>query len=130
MKRSRAARGAPPDTEQVYELAVFVLDIAGIYMPALCRAAHSLCELVHRMKAAGKWDWPAIDVHVSAMRLLLEMKEGSDASAKVVLDGLGGRRRQVSRSLAARSAQAPARVGCLKRRHADPVKRRNRTRLP
>jgi hypothetical protein len=83
------ARAAPPDSEQVYELSVFVLDIAGIYLPGLCRAAHSLCELVHRMKAAGKWDWPAIDVHVSSMRLLLEMKEGADASAKVVLDGLG-----------------------------------------
>jgi hypothetical protein len=83
------ARAAPPDIEQVYELSMFVLDIAGIYLPALCRAAHSLCELAHRMRAAEKWDWPAVDVHVSAMRLLLEMKEGSDASAKVVLDGLG-----------------------------------------
>ena len=41
--------------DECYELSCFVLDIAGIFQPPLCRAANSLCELALRMKAAGKW---------------------------------------------------------------------------
>lgn len=89
VKLERIAKArAEPNPDEVYELATFVLDIAGIFMPDLCRAAHSLCELVHRMKAAGKWDWPAIDVHVSAMRLLFDVKSDPQA-VQSVLTGLG-----------------------------------------
>ncbi|HVZ98846.1 MAG TPA: hypothetical protein VG841_00875 [Caulobacterales bacterium] len=80
-------RGAP-DPEQVYAQAGFVLDIAGVYMPALCRASQSLCELVHRLRALGKWDWAAVAVHVSSMRLLLEMRDGMEGAVQSVLDGL------------------------------------------
>lgn len=74
---------------ECYELSIFVLDIAGIFQPPLCRAANSLCELVLRMKAAGKWDWPSIDVHVSTMKLLADKRDESDPAVQTVLKGLG-----------------------------------------
>lgn len=81
--------GGTPNLDEIYEQATFVLDIAGIFAPPLCRAAHSLCELVHRMKAAGRWDWPAIAVHVSTMRLLIGQKDDKDPGVVSVLNGLG-----------------------------------------
>lgn len=83
--KSRSEEGAA----QVYEVATFILDIAGIFQPPLCRAAHSLCELVHRMKAANRWDWAAIDVHVGAMRLLMGKKDDKEPAVLSVLNGLG-----------------------------------------
>ncbi|HVY83742.1 MAG TPA: hypothetical protein VG943_01305 [Caulobacterales bacterium] len=81
-------RGAP-NPDAVYALATFAVDIAGVYAPPLCRASQSLCELVHRLKAVGKWDWAAVAVHVSSMRLLMDMGAGMEASVQSVLDGLG-----------------------------------------
>ncbi|MES1158378.1 MAG: hypothetical protein ABUL42_00640 [Terricaulis silvestris] len=74
--------------DEVYERATFVLDIAGIFQPALCRAAQSLCELVHRLRGVKKWDWAAVHVHVSSMRLLIDMEDAPEESVKAVLDGL------------------------------------------
>jgi len=74
--------------DEVYTRSTFVLDIAGIFQPALCRAAQSLCELVHRLRALNKWDWAAVQVHVSSMRLLIDMPDAPEDSVKAVLDGL------------------------------------------
>lgn len=76
------------NSEHIYELATFVLDIAGIFAPPLCRAANSLCDLVHRMSAAGRWDWPSVDVHVSSMRLLMDKFDDKDLTVLSVLSGL------------------------------------------
>lgn len=83
--KARTEEGAA----QVYEISTFILDIAGIFQPPLCRAAHSLCELVHRMKAADRWDWPAIDVHIGAMRVLMGKMNDRDPAVLSVLHGLG-----------------------------------------
>jgi hypothetical protein len=81
------ARGAPQH-DALYEQSTFVLDIAGIFQPPLFRAAHSLCELTHRMKAAERWDWPAIDVHVGSMRALIGKRDDKDPTVQAVLTGL------------------------------------------
>jgi hypothetical protein len=83
---ARARGGA--DYDHLYEQATFVLDIAGIFQPPLFRAAHSLCELSHRMKAAARWDWPAIDVHIGSMRLLIGKRDDKDPAVQAVLTGL------------------------------------------
>jgi hypothetical protein len=84
---TRAGGTGKPD--EVYELATFVLDIAGIYHPSLCRAANSLCDLSQRMQAADRWDWPSVSVHVSSMRLLTDRKDENDPAVQAVLRGLG-----------------------------------------
>lgn len=81
--------GGPPNLDDLYEQSTFVLDIAGIFAPPLCRAAQSLCELTYRMKAAGRWDWPAIAVHVSTMRLMVGQHNDKDPAVVSVLNGLG-----------------------------------------
>ena len=82
-----AARTLAPD--EFYEHSTFVLDIAGIFQPPLCRAANSLCDLVQRMKAAERWDWPSIDVHLASMRLLAGKTDDKDPAVQTVLNGLG-----------------------------------------
>ena len=81
------ARTLAPD--QFYERATFVLDIAGIFQPPLCRAANSLCDLVQRMQAADRWDWPSIEVHLASMRLLMGKTDDKEPSVQTVLKGLG-----------------------------------------
>lgn len=83
---ARAGGAAQP--ERVYALSMDVLDVAGIYHPALCRTANSLCDLTQRMQGAGKWDWSSVAVHVSAMRLMLTREE-NDPAVQAVLKGLG-----------------------------------------
>ena len=82
-----AAKTENPD--QFYELSTFVLDVAGIFQPPLCRAANSLCDLIVRMKAAGRWDWPTIHVHLSSMKLLAGKQDDKDPAVQTVLTGLG-----------------------------------------
>ena len=89
-KLEAIAQAREPDcADRCYELAAFVLEIAGILQPPLCRAAGSLCELVMRMKAAGKWDWPSVDVHVATMRLMSTKYDDADPTVQTVLKGLG-----------------------------------------
>jgi len=75
--------------QEFYDLSLFILDIAGLFQPPLCRAANSLCELVYRMRAAKTWDWSAVDVHVGALRLLNGRRSDKDADVISVLSGLG-----------------------------------------
>lgn len=82
-------RAADPGSHrEIYQRAEFVLDIASLYAPALCRAANSLCDLAHRMEAAGRWDWASVEVHVSSMHALLEVKDETAPSVLAVLNGL------------------------------------------
>lgn len=82
-------RAADPGSyDEIYERAAFVLDIASLYAPALCRAANSLCDLAHRMNAAGRWDWPSVEVHVSSMHALFDVKDDTAPSVQAVLNGL------------------------------------------
>ena len=81
------ARGTP-DPDKTYEHAAFVLDVGGMFAPPLCRAATSLCELIHRMKSAGRWDWPSIAVHVGALRALVGTRDERAPEVQAVLQGL------------------------------------------
>jgi hypothetical protein len=76
------------DAKGVYQLSLDVLNIAGLYHPSICRVANSLCDLAQRMAACGRWDWPSVGVHVSAMRLLTERTDQTDPATQAVLRGL------------------------------------------
>lgn len=84
--RVRARQEA--DARDVYQLALDILNIAGLYHPAICRVANSLCELAQRMSASGRWDWPSVGVHASAMRLLTDAADETDPAVQAVLRGL------------------------------------------
>lgn len=82
---------AAPDSEtwldRVYEGASGVIDICPPDMPALAKAAWSLCDLADRQRRTGRLDLPPIAVHVAAIRSLSQ--PGLDAqSAAPLLMGL------------------------------------------
>jgi hypothetical protein len=87
LEQAVQSRGAA-DAKGVYQLALDVLNIAGLYHPAICRVANSLCDLTQRMDAANRWDWPSVGVHVSSMRLLTERSDETDPATQAVLRGL------------------------------------------
>ena len=49
--------------------------------------AFSLCELLDRLKGADQWDWPAVEVHLSALALLRRATPDAPEN-QYVLDGL------------------------------------------
>src|SRR5690606_13320028 len=77
-----AARPDAPAAE-VYRLASRVLDLAGFFDTGpLYEAGYSLADVADRMAAAEAWDWPPVQVHVQALRLILkagfERRAGTD----------------------------------------------------
>ena len=74
---------------RIYEYASAFADMAGFFNTGpLYVAAFSLCEASDRMTAGGCWRWPAVEVHVRAMRLILaDGRETSEAS-RTLLEGL------------------------------------------
>lgn len=85
------ALAAPPnahlDPAEVYRLSEEVVNLAGLFAPALCRAAQSLCDLAAKRTGKGELDRAARSVHVESM-LLLRMMGPADERAAAVLAGL------------------------------------------
>lgn len=75
------------DPDEIYNLSEEVVDLAGLFAPALCRAAQSLCDLAAKRRGKGDVDRPALSVHVESM-LLLRMMGPDDERATAVLAGL------------------------------------------
>lgn len=74
---------------QVYELASAFADMAGFFDTGpLYAAAFSLCETSDRMLVGGCWQWPSVDVHVRAMRLILAAGCEPTEASRVLLEGL------------------------------------------
>lgn len=72
----------------------YALAVKLIGLPSLCgfdaleNAAHSLCDLLDRLGATGRWDRDGVQVHIRALRLLRNLPAGTDDVAEPVLDGL------------------------------------------
>ena len=74
---------------RVYELASAFTDMAGFFDTGpLYAAAFSLCESSDRMIAGACWQWPSIEVHVRAMRLILAAGCEYNEASHVLLEGL------------------------------------------
>lgn len=83
------AAAAPDSEAQVYRLASSLLDTAGFFDTGpLYDAGYSLCEVADRMMTADAWNWPSIEVHVRAMRLILTAGCKADATSEALLAGL------------------------------------------
>ena len=74
---------------QIYDVGNDVLAVAGAFdLGELGQAAFSLCELVDRLRMRGQWNQAAIEVHLSAFRLLRNQEASADHSS--VIEGLKG----------------------------------------
>lgn len=73
----------------IYELASSIVDLAGYFDTGpLYEAAYSLCDVSDRMIAAGVWRWPAIQVHLQALRLILAGGCRAGRTSEALLSGL------------------------------------------
>ncbi|WP_284876978.1 hypothetical protein [Brevundimonas sp. MEB006b] len=74
---------------QIYAFASAMVDMAGyLDVPTFFEAAFSLCEIADRMKGAGSWSWPSVEVHVRALRLTLAAQGQTSADSNRLLEGL------------------------------------------
>lgn len=56
----------------VYERAAALVDLIGFFQTGpLFDVAYSLCEVSDRMRTSGVWHWPAVEVHLQALALIL-----------------------------------------------------------
>ena len=78
---------APAGQDGIYQLANEIHGVAGVFgMAEMGEAAFSLCELVDRLRALGRWSAAAIAVHISALKLFREPASADDRAE--VLHGL------------------------------------------
>ncbi len=77
---------------ELYRLSAAIIDACAPIEPkALADAARSLCDVLDFAMEAGRWDWPAVDIHVNALRLLasgIDLGEGGEQRLIQSLDKL------------------------------------------
>ena len=79
----------PGSGQAIYDLAASLVDLAGFFDTGpLYAAAYSLCELTDAMLAGGIWDWPSVEVHVRALRLILADGCSDGEMSRVIMAGL------------------------------------------
>ena len=96
LERLCSEGGRRPDDEikkRIYDVGNDVIAVAGAFsLSELGQAAFSLCELVDRLRTREKWNQAAVEVHLSAFRLLRQSEPGADRSSVVLgLKGLTDR---------------------------------------
>jgi hypothetical protein len=83
------AAAAPVGQDRVYVLAAALVDLAGFFDTGpLYSAGYSLCDLSDRMRPPAPWSWPAVEVHVKALRLIHAGGCKADAESDILLAGL------------------------------------------
>lgn len=74
---------------KVYATAKGMLDTAGFFDTGpLYEAAYSLCETADLMLESNRWNWPSIEVHVHAMRLIFSNDCKADKVSETLMLGL------------------------------------------
>src|SRR5262245_40133254 len=85
-----AQAGRQPEDDvkrRIYDLSNDVVSVAGTFeLTELGQAAFCLCELVDRLRGLGRWNQAAVEVHLSACRLLRRPDTTTDRSQ--VIEGL------------------------------------------
>ena len=78
-------RPTPEAFDDFYRMSNDIVATAGLFgMGELGEAAFSLCEIIDRLKTLEQWDWPAVELHLSALRVLRHAKSGDPANAKML----------------------------------------------
>jgi hypothetical protein len=84
-----AAEQRAETTAEVYAVAEALLDLAGFFDTGpLHPAVSSLCDIADHMLHDGRWNWEAVMLHVTAMRLILDSGCRDDAASVTLLQGL------------------------------------------
>ncbi|WP_374469879.1 hypothetical protein [Phenylobacterium sp.] len=87
----------PRALQRMYVEANRIVAVAGVFgLGQLGEAAYSLCELISRFQAGGRYSRPMIEVHLDGLKLLRQPESHAEAHRAQVLTGL----RQVAASVA------------------------------
>lgn len=77
------------DPKDLYEISLRIIDACAPLEPkALADAARCLCDLLDVAMETGAWRWPAVDVHIDALRLLSSGVELGDAGEAQLIRNL------------------------------------------
>jgi len=97
---SQVAGRETHDMGELYRLSAAIIDACAPIEPkALADAARSLCDILDYAMEAGRWDWPAVDIHIDALRLLasgVDLGEGGEQRLIQSLDKLRQHREAVA----------------------------------
>jgi hypothetical protein len=75
--------------KRMYGEANRIVAVGGVFgLGELGEAAYSLCELISRFEATGRFSRPMIDVHLNGLQLLRQPQDHADTHRAQVLDGL------------------------------------------
>lgn len=89
---SQVAGRETHDMGDLYRLSAAIIDACAPIEPkALADAARSLCDVLDYAMEANRWDWPAVDIHIDALRLLasgVDLGEGGEQRLIQSLDRL------------------------------------------
>jgi hypothetical protein len=86
---TNAARDAEP-ADDLYEMSSSIIDVAVcVRDTGIDQGAKALCDLVDLSTELGVWDWEAVDVHISTLRMLRSGGEALGARERgALIDGL------------------------------------------
>jgi hypothetical protein len=84
-----AGRETAP-TDDLYGIVCCVIDMSGaLRHSGLDQAAKAFCDLIDLSAQHSVWDWPAVDLHMAALRMLRAGGEAMTPRQRaVLLDGL------------------------------------------
>lgn len=95
LEQTCAERPADP-ADRTYDEAHAILDLAGFFDTGpLYGVAYSLCELSDQLRSQGRWDWAPVQLHVQALRLVMNAKD--DPGTQALVAGLGSLTTHVAR---------------------------------
>ena len=74
---------------EIYDRAAALLDLSGFFDTGpLHPAVFSLCEISDPRSGQALWDWPSIDVHVRAIRRILNSECSETEETRLLSEGL------------------------------------------
>lgn len=78
-----------PKVQEIYGAANRIIAMAGVFdRTELGEAAYSLCELITRFRAAGRWSSAMVAVHVDALQVMRQVQDHDPAHCKALREGL------------------------------------------
>jgi hypothetical protein len=78
-----------PRVQQIYGAANRIVAVAGVFDRAeLGQAAYSLCELITRFRASGRWSAPMVAVHVDALQVMRHLQDQDRDHCQALHEGL------------------------------------------
>ncbi|MCR5877638.1 chemotaxis protein CheE [Phenylobacterium sp. J367] len=94
--RERLGDGDAAALQSMYQEANRIVAVGGVFgLGQLGEAAYSLCELISRFQAGGRFSRAMVDVHLDGLKLLRTPDEHDETHRDQVLSGL----RQVTASV-------------------------------